>query len=143
MKVLLTLLMVFSGTMVHSQSITVKKRYSYNEAITRAEKFFKDKTLTIFATVDHAAAAKAILDPMPPAKLYIFGNPKVGTPLMKDNPVMSLYLPLKLAVYQDSKGDVYYSVPNVTQIGVDETLSKESVEVLLRIDKLLRELAYH
>ncbi|MGL5253894.1 MAG: DUF302 domain-containing protein [Brevinema sp.] len=143
MKFLLTLMMVFSMSTAYGESMTAKKKYSYNEAITRAEEFFREKGLTIFASVDHKAGAEAVKLSLPPAKLYIFGNARIGTPLMVDNPVMSLYLPLRLAVYQNHEGEVFYSVPNITEAGATETLSKESLEVLLRMDKLLRELLYH
>lgn len=37
-------------------------------------------------------------------KHMIFGNPKVGTPAIKDDPVAGLYLPLKVLVYEDDMG---------------------------------------
>jgi len=38
-----------------------------------------------------------------PSKLFIFGNPKGGTPLMVRNPKMGIVLPLKMHAYQDGE----------------------------------------
>ena len=62
---------------------------------------------TVFARVDHGAGAEAVGMDLRPAELLIFGNPKLGTPAMQDNPVAGLYLPLKVLVYRDGAGQVW------------------------------------
>lgn len=62
------------------------------------------KGLTIVAEVDHAAAAQAAGLELAPSVLLIFGNPKVGTPLMQAAPTAGLDLPLKVLVYADAAG---------------------------------------
>jgi uncharacterized protein (DUF302 family) len=62
---------------------------------------------TVFARVDHAGGAmKAGLE-LAPEQLLIFGNPKLGTPAMQDDPLAGLHLPLRVLVYQDSDGQVW------------------------------------
>ncbi len=62
---------------------------------------------TVFARVDHAAgAAKAGLE-LAPAQVLIFGNPKLGTPVMQDDPLAGLYLPLRVLVYRDGDGQTW------------------------------------
>ena len=60
--------------------------------------------LTIFARVDHGAGAVSIGEDVGASQLLIFGNPKVGTPAIKDDPVSGLFLPLKVLVYEDGTG---------------------------------------
>ena len=61
---------------------------------------------TLFTTVDHAAgAAKAGLE-MAPATLVIFGNPKIGTPIMKAAPGAGLDLPIRVLVRAQGEGSV-------------------------------------
>ena len=48
----------------------------------------------VVATVDHAAAAKAEGLSLRPTVLVIFGNPKLGTPLMQSEQTAGLDLPL-------------------------------------------------
>ena len=60
--------------------------------------------ITIFARVDHGAGAASIGEDIGASELLIFGNPKVGTPAMKDDPVAGLFLPLKVLVFEDGTG---------------------------------------
>ncbi len=63
--------------------------------------------LKIFARVDHGAGAKSIGEDIGASQLLIFGNPKVGTPAIKDDPVSGLFLPLKVLVYEDDSGKTW------------------------------------
>ncbi len=60
--------------------------------------------LKVFARVDHGAGAQSIGADIGASQLLIFGNPKVGTPAIQDDPVSGLFLPLKVLVYEDSTG---------------------------------------
>lgn len=62
---------------------------------------------TVFARVDHAAGAEKAGMELAPAQLLIFGNPKLGTPVMQDNPLAGLDLPLRVLVYRDGDGQVW------------------------------------
>ena len=58
------------------------------------------RPLNLFGEVPHSkGAAKAGLD-LPASTLFIFGNPKGGTPLMARNPEMGIELPLKIHVFE-------------------------------------------
>lgn len=58
----------------------------------------------VVATVDHAAAAKAEGLSLRPTVLVIFGNPKLGTPLMQSQQTAGLDLPLRVLVWEDAAG---------------------------------------
>lgn len=60
--------------------------------------------MSVFATIDHAEAARNAGLTMPPTRVIIFGNPKAGTPLMLKYPVLALDLPLRVLVNQDQSG---------------------------------------
>ena len=64
------------------------------------------------------------------SKLFIFGNPKAGTPFMQAEPLFGLDLPLKALVYEDGDG-VFVAVPNIEALvyrhgveGLDELRTK-------------------
>lgn len=61
----------------------------------------------VVARVDHAAGAKVAGAEMKPSEVLIFGNPKLGTPLMQANPRAGLDLPMKVLAYEDAKGKVW------------------------------------
>jgi uncharacterized protein (DUF302 family) len=39
--------------------------------------------MTVFTRIDYAADAKKVSEELRPTELVIFGNPKIGTPLMQ------------------------------------------------------------
>ena len=71
---------------------------------------------TVFARVDHGAGAQEAGMELAPSQLLIFGNPKLGTPAMQDDPLAGLFLPLKVLVYQGADGRVWlaYEDPEET-----------------------------
>jgi len=97
--------------------IQVASRYSFDETVERLQKAFTEKSLQVFAVIDHSGeAAKAGLK-MPPTKVIIFGNPKGGTPLMLAAPSLAIDLPLKALVAEaaDGKVSVTYNSPEYLQ----------------------------
>jgi uncharacterized protein (DUF302 family) len=73
----------------------------------------EEKGAKVIARVDHAAGAKAVGVDMKASEVLIFGNPKIGTPLMQINPRAGLDLPLKVLAYEDAAGKtwVVYAAP--------------------------------
>src|SRR3712207_3939021 len=55
--------------------------------------------IEIFATVDHAAGARAAGLELADEVLLVFGNPAVGTALMQADPRCGLDLPLRMLVW--------------------------------------------
>ena len=66
----------------------------------------------MFARVDHAAGAKSIDTPLDPMVLMIFGNPKIGTPILQANPKAGLDLPIRVLIWEeDGKTQIGYLDP--------------------------------
>lgn len=61
----------------------------------------------LFATVDHSGEAEKAGLTLGDTKLLIFGNPAAGTPLMQENRLIALDLPLKVLVWEDGDGQVW------------------------------------
>jgi len=91
-----------------SDDLIVKSSaHSVEETLDRLEAILKKKGLTIFIRIDHAAGAtKAGMD-MKPTQVLLFGNPKLGTPLMLSNRRIGIDLPIKVLAWQDEKGAVW------------------------------------
>mgnify|MGYP006311598757 CR=1 FL=1 len=75
--------------------IAVKSAYDVKTTADRLEKALKDKGMTVFARIDHAAGAQKAGLELPPTELVVFGNPKVGTPLMHCGRSVAIDLPQK------------------------------------------------
>jgi len=76
---------------------------AFEETVVALQKELNSRGITVFATIDHQAAAKAVGENMQPATVLIVGNPKVGTALMQENPRLAIELPLKILIYEDGK----------------------------------------
>ena len=127
-----TLLSCLATSAMAAEGLVVKpSNYSVAETIDRLEAVLTEKGLTIFARIDHqAGAAGADLD-LPPTQVLIFGNPKLGTPLMTSAPTTAIDLPQKALAYQDAYGKVHLAYNDVGYLqarhgieGRDEVIAK-------------------
>lgn len=92
---------------------TLKSKYSVKETLDRLSATLKDKGIKVMARVDHAAGAEAAGLKLKPTELLIFGNPKLGTPLMQSKRMVGLDLPMKVLAWEDDEGQVHlaYTLP--------------------------------
>ena len=60
--------------------------------------------LQLFARIDHAAGARKADVELEANVLLIFGNTRVGTPLMQADPRVGVELPLRMLIWQDPDG---------------------------------------
>ena len=76
---------------------------AFEETVAALQKTLNSKGITVFATIEHHKAAEAVGESMSPATVLIVGNPKVGTALMQENPLLAIELPLKILIYEEGK----------------------------------------
>jgi uncharacterized protein (DUF302 family) len=107
--------LLFISPAAHAENLMVVKQspHSVSKTLDRLTAVMQKKGLTIFARVDHAAGAKKAGLDMKPTELLIFGNPKMGTPLMLAKRTIGVDLPLKALAWQDDAGKVWlgYTTP--------------------------------
>ena len=96
-----------SDSDVKNGIITIKSIHSVSVTIDKLEAVLNRKGMTIFKRVDHAAGAQKAGLQLRPTELLIFGNPKVGTPLMLCSQTAALDLPQKALAYKDGTGQVW------------------------------------
>jgi len=73
----------------------------------RLERILKDKGMTVFIRINHAQGAQKAGEFLRPTQVILFGNPKVGTPLMQCAQTTAIDLPQKALIWQDEKGTVW------------------------------------
>lgn len=76
---------------------------------------------TVVARVDHAAAAGSVDMTLRPTVMVMFGNPKLGTPVMQTAQAAGLDLPLRVVIWEDGSGAVtlaYHDPMDLTTLGV-------------------------
>lgn len=89
--------------------ITQPSGNSFDVTIEKFETAAKDRGLKIFARLDHAAVANSVGLEMPQTTVIVFGNPRVGTPVMIETPTVAIDLPPKAMVWEDANGKVFLS----------------------------------
>ena len=110
-----------------------ESNYSVQETADRFESIAKSKGLNIFARIDHQKNAENVGLTLRPTQVIIFGNPKVGTPLMTCAQDMAIDLPQKMLVSEDANHKVWLSFNNPQYLkkrhnmkGCDDVIEKVS-----------------
>jgi len=135
----LTLMM---NTAAYAQSglTTIKSAYDVSTTADRLEKALQKKGMTIFARINHTEGAAKVGIKLRPTEVVIFGNPKVGSPLMICSQSVAIDLPQKALISEDENNQAWltYNDPKYLAKRHDITGCDETIE---KIDKALASFA--
>ena len=87
--------------------VAIKSPLTAKETMDRFEQNAKQRGLTVFGRIDHAAGAAKIGKTLRPTEVLIFGNPHGGTPFIECAQSVGIDLPLKALVWEDAQGQVW------------------------------------
>jgi uncharacterized protein (DUF302 family) len=116
-------------------------RHSVENTVERLQALLVEKSITLFALVDHSGEARNVGLQMPSTKLLIFGNPRGGTPLMVAAPSTALDLPLKILVAQQPDGQTLLSWNDPAWLQQRHGFPKEMQTVLAAVEMLANKAA--
>jgi uncharacterized protein (DUF302 family) len=102
----------------------VKSPFGPQETMNRLEAVLKQKGMTVFARIDHAAGAATVGKTLRPTELLIFGNPQGGTPFMECSQTVGIDLPLKALVWEDASGQVWLGYNDPTFLAARHKVSQ-------------------
>ena len=122
----------------HTQHI--KSKYSVELTVERAKRIAEHNELRVFGVIDHAQNTTDTGMKLLPTQLIVFGNPTVGTELMRANRLIGLDLPLKLLVWEDRNGVVWISYSSAEAMQKRHNLP-EHTKQFLDTETLLKDLA--
>ena len=112
-----------AGAAAHGQAlaaadglVSVKSPYPPRETMTRLEDLVKQRGLTVFARIDHAAGAARVGKTLRATEVLIFGNPQGGTPFLECAQTVGIDLPLKALVWEDASAQVWLSYNDVAYL---------------------------
>lgn len=120
-------------------SVTLSSSLAFNDTINRLRAVLEAKNFTIFATIDHRAAARSVGLDMPPTTVLIFGNPRGGTPLMLAAPDFALELPLRVLVREDDQRRTWVTYNAVATLDGKHGLPPGMAERLAPAEKVIAE----
>ncbi len=116
-----------------------KSKYGFDTTIKKLKDVLKAKDLPIFAEFDHQKNAKEAGLSMPPTTVIVFGNPKVGTHLMLQEPLISLDLPLKISIIENKDKTVSIVFTNTVFLAKKYNLKDNAI--LTKMQALLENIA--
>lgn len=92
--------------------IVSSSRFDYDETVERLVEALHRHELTVFARIDHAAAAREVGLELADEQVVVFGNPRAGTGLMRSDPTVGVELPLRMLVWDGGESiQVGYNDP--------------------------------
>lgn len=122
--------------------VNVKSKFSVTHTADRFIGIAKKKGMSIMAHVKHSKGAKNVGIDIKPTELIIFGNPKVGSPLMACKRSIAIDLPQKMLVWEDLAGQVWLTYNDPVYIADRHKLSNECRGGLKKIANALDKLSH-
>jgi uncharacterized protein (DUF302 family) len=108
----------------------------------RFKEALQQRGITLFAEIDQTAAASLAGLTMRPTTLFLFGNPKAGTPIMEANPYAAVELPLRAVVSAEHPTDVHIYYQDAVKTLQDEYgLAANLLEPMRAVAKLMEFIA--
>jgi len=100
---------LFASSIMAGENGIIKKKSMHSVTVTldRLENILTKKGITVVLRWKHSDKAGAVGMPMRDTEILIFGNPKMGSPLMLSNQEIGIDLPMKALVYKDADGQVW------------------------------------
>jgi uncharacterized protein (DUF302 family) len=81
--------------------LTVVSSSGHSATLIRLLESIARRGLTVFAQIDHAAAARGVGMELADEAVVVFGNPRAGTPLMQKDARVGIELPLRILVWDE------------------------------------------
>ncbi len=134
---LLSILLCSGAALAANGLVTVQSSHSVAETGDRLEKVLAEKGMTVMARINHAAGAEKAGMDLPATELVIFGNPKVGTPLMQCSRTVAIDLPQKALIWEDAEGQVWLAYNDPEYLGARHDLGEACAPVLAKVSKAL------
>jgi uncharacterized protein (DUF302 family) len=93
---------------IHPDDVVVRASpFSVKESIDRLQVFLQQQGVTIYARIDQQKELEKVGLVLGPLEYLLFGNPKAGGPVMQENPVAAIALPLKMIAWEDGNKTVW------------------------------------
>jgi len=137
---LLLILALAPGHPATDTLVRVRSAAPAAATIARVEPALAARKLTLFATIDHAANARAAGLALPPATVFVFGNPAVGTRVMQCDLASAIDLPLRLLVWEDADGTAWVGYRDPAGLAGHHDLAR-CAEILTAMSRALGALA--
>ena len=138
-RLIITILLIISMPLplvAAEGMVNVRSVYNVKETADRMENILQKKGMTVFNRIKHSEAAVKVGIELRDTELIIFGNPKVGSPLMKCTQSIAIDLPQKALIWEDEKNEVWISYNSPGYLGKRHAVAG-CENVLSKVEKAL------
>lgn len=125
-----------NGVTIHPSPWSVK------ETIDRLQELLQRQGVTIYARIDQQSELQKAGLNLWALEYLLFGNPKAGGPVMQENPIAALDLPLKVIAWEDQQKKVWIAYNEMTYIR-DRYGLTDKVSTPLNLDGLISKAINH
>ena len=137
---ILVVFFIVSTALAGDGLISVKSPHGVKATADRLENILNQKGMNVFIRINHSAGAQKVGKELRPTELIVFGNPKVGTPLMQCSQSVAIDLPQKALIWQDEAGLVWLSYNDPDYLSERHGLNG-CTEVIKKVKKALNNFA--
>jgi uncharacterized protein (DUF302 family) len=137
---LIAIFFIVSTAAAGNGLISVKSSHDVKATADRLENILNQKGMTVFIRINHSAGARKVGKTLRPTELVVFGNPKIGTPLMQCSQSVAIDLPQKALIWQDDKGQVWLSYNDPNYLAQRHGLTG-CAQVIKKVEKALSNFA--
>jgi uncharacterized protein (DUF302 family) len=112
MKIIFTALSILSIALNVEAAdgvVDVQSAFNVKETADRMESILMEKGMIVFDRLKHSEGASKVGIELRDTELIIFGNPKVGSPLMQCRQSVAIDLPQKALIWEDDEANVWIS----------------------------------
>ena len=120
---LLSVMMFVAPAMADDGLVRVQSNHDVATTVDKLEQALTAKGMKVFGRINHTQGAENAGMELRPTELVIFGNPKVGTPLMICSQTTAIDLPQKMLVFEDANGVVWLAYNNLAYLNQRHGLS--------------------
>lgn len=131
LMVVLTVSLGASSVAAQDGMIKLQSPHDVATTLDKLTSVLESKGMSVFGRVNHASNAESAGMSLRPTEVLIFGNPKIGTPLMLCSQSVAIDLPQKMLAWEDEAGEIWLGWNDPTHLktrhaieGCDEVLEK-------------------
>jgi uncharacterized protein (DUF302 family) len=117
--------------------VRVDSNFTASGTLANLQSALQAANMIVFATFDHADAAKKVGLELRPTAVLAFGNPTAGTKLMQSNQAAGIDLTLKILVWEDQSGKAKLSYNDPVWLAERHALGSSAAPVIAGMTKLL------
>lgn len=122
---------------MNPKGVIVKpSKYPVKDSIDRIRQFLEGQGVTIYSRIDQQSELSKAGLQIAPLEFIMFGKPKAGGPLMVNNPLSALDLPLKIVAWEDEQQKVWIAYNDPAWIR-DRYNLPEAISAPLNLDPIV------